>query len=145
MSSKGKGAGASVVGELFRFGLYKPNQGRLVRQATFIAVSLIVAFGCFSLSGGLLGAMDQPVRVGVPLVLWVVSSWAAFRAVNAPRFAEFLISVESELDKVVWPGQKQVLQSTVVVIVTMLFLGVFLALVDIVWKWLFSVIGFIDY
>ena len=145
MSSKGKGAGASVAAELFRFGLYKPNQGRLVRQATFIALALVAAFGCFSLSSGLLGGEEQPIRVGVPLGAWLVVCWIAFRAINTPRFAEFLISVESELDKVVWPGQKQVMQSTVVVIVTMLFLGVFLALVDIIWKYLFQFVGFIEY
>lgn len=143
MSSKG--VGASVLPELFRFGLYKPNQGRLVRQATFIAIALAVAFGCFSMSNELLGSYEQPVRVGVPLVVWLLSCWVAFRVVNVPRFADFLISVESELEKVVWPGRKQVMQSTIVVIVTMLFLGVFLAVVDFVWKWFFSLINFIDY
>ena len=143
MSSKG--AGASIIPELFRFGLYKPNQGRMVRQATFIALALVVAFGCFSLSNGLLGGEEQPIRVGVPLGIWLAACWVAFRAVNVTRFAEFLISVESELDKVVWPGRKQVMQSTVVVIVTMLFLGVFLAVVDWVWKWFFNLIGFVEY
>jgi preprotein translocase subunit SecE len=56
-----------------------------------------------------------------------------------------LISVESELDKVVWPGRKQVMQSTVVVIVTMLFLGAFLFVVDFMWRWLFTLISFIEY
>lgn len=143
MSSKG--AGASLIPELFRVGLYKPSQGRFVRQATFIAIALVVAFGCFSLSSGLLGSYQQPVRVGVPLAVWLLLCWIAFRVVNVPRFADFLISVESEMEKVVWPGRKQVLQSTVVVIVTMLFLGAFLFSVDIVWRWFFSFINFIEY
>ena len=143
MSSKG--AGASLIPELFRFGLYKPSQGRFVRQATFIAIALVVAFGCFSLSSGLLGGYGQPVKVGVPLGIWVVLCWVAFRVVNYARFADFLISVESELEKVVWPGRKQVMQSTIVVIVTMLFLGVFLSGVDVVWRWFFSLINFIEY
>ncbi len=143
MSSKG--AGASLIPELFRFGLYKPTQGRMVRQVTFLAIALVVAFGCFSLSTGVLGGRDQPVRVGVPLAVWLVLCWVAFRVVNIPRFADFLISVESELEKVVWPGRKQVLQSTVVVIFTMLFLGLFLFGVDMVWRWFFSLIHFIEY
>jgi len=65
--------------------------------------------------------------------------------VNVPRFADFLISVESELEKVVWPGRKQVTQSTIVVIATMLFLGLFLFVVDQVWRILFSWIHFIEY
>ena len=142
----GKGAAASIIPELFRFGLYKPNQGRLVRQATFIAIALVLALGCFSLSAGPLSTSpEQAVRVGVPLAVWLVLCWVGFRAVNVPRFADFLISVESELDKVVWPGRKQVMQSTIVVIVTMLFMGVFLFGVDMVWRWFFSLINFIEY
>lgn len=143
MSSKG--VGASIIPELFKFGLYKPNQGRMVRQATFIAIAVIVGFGCFALSAGPLGAEDQPVRVGIPLGIWALLCWIAFRVVNYPRFADFLISVESELEKVVWPGRKQVMQSTVVVIVTMLFLGVFLFAVDQIWRWFFTLIHFIEY
>jgi len=143
MSSKG--AGASIFPELFRFGLYKPTQGKLVRQATFVALAVVFAFGCFSWSVGLLSNEDQVVRVGVPLGVWLLLCWVAFRVVNYSRFAEFLISVESELDKVVWPGRRQVMQSTVVVIVTMVFLGVFLSVVDFIWKWFFSAIRFIEY
>ena len=143
MSSKG--VGTSILPELFRFGLYKPSQGKLVRQATFLALAVVFAFGCFSLSSGALGGESQPVRVGVPLAVWLLLCWVAFRVVNFQRFAEFLISVESELDKVVWPGRRQVMQSTVVVIVTMLCLGAFLFVVDFLWKWLFSFIHFIEY
>ncbi|MEO2019595.1 MAG: preprotein translocase subunit SecE [Fuerstiella sp.] len=136
---------ASIFSELFRFGLYKPTQGKMVRQATFIAVAVLVAFGCFSLSNGPLGGEDQPIRIGVPLAIWVLLCWVAFRAMCVPQFADFLISVELELEKVVWPGRKQVMQSTVVVIITMLFFGVFLAGVDFLWKKLFQFIHFIEY
>lgn len=143
MSSKG--AGASLIPELFRAGLYKPSQGRLVRQATFIAIGLVIAFGCFSLSNGLLGGYEQPIKIGVPLGIWVVCCWIGFRVVNYARFADFLISVESELEKVVWPGKKQVMQSTIVVIITMLFMGLFLFGVDMMWRAFFSLIKFIEY
>lgn len=143
MSSKG--LGASIVPELFRLGLYKPAQGKLVRQVTFISLAVISAFACFSLSNGPLGTSEQSVRVGAPLAIWVVLAWVSFRVVNLPQFAEFLISVESELDKVVWPGRKQVAQSTVVVIATMLFLGAFLFAVDFIWRELFKLIRFIEY
>ena len=136
---------AAIFRELFRFGLYKPAQGKMVRQATFIAVAVLVVFGCFSLSNGLLGGDDQPVRIGVPLGIWVLLCWVAFRVLNVPQFADFLVSVESELEKVVWPGRKQVMQSTVVVIVTMLFLGAFLSGVDFFWKGFFTLIRFIEY
>ena len=143
MSSKG--LAASIVPELFRFGFYKPTQGKLVRQVTFVALAVVSAFACFSLSNAVFDTADQSIRVGVPLAIWAVLCWVAFRVVNLPQFAEFLISVESELDKVVWPGRKQVTQSTVVVIATMLFLGVFLFAVDFIWRELFKFIHFIEY
>lgn len=142
MSSKGA---TSILPEMFRFGLYKPNQGRLVRQCTVAAISLIAAFGCFTLSTFALGNEDQITRIGIPLGIWVVITWIAFRAVNVPRFADFLVAVESEIERVVWPTWKQVWQSTVVVIVTMLFFGVFLFAIDWLWRIIFTLIHFIEY
>ena len=140
----GKGA-ASILPQLFRVGLYKPSQGRLVRQATFIAIAVVAGFGALTLANGPLGSMQTPVRMGVPAVLWAACCWLAYRAVNVPKFADFLISVESELEKVVWPGRREVMQATVVVLATMLFLGAFLFAVDFFWKELFSLIRFIEY
>lgn len=143
MSSKG--IRASVLPELIRFGLYKANQGRRVRQATFFGALLVAAFGAVTLSNGPLGPTEQAVRVGVPLIVWVLCAWLAYRAVNVPRFADFLIAVESELEKVAWPARQEVMQATVVVLATMLFLGTFLFLMDYVWRWFFSLIHFIEY
>jgi preprotein translocase subunit SecE len=143
MSSKG--ASASLLPELFRFGIYKPNQGRLVRQFTFFAIAVLVAFGCITLANGPLIRYSQAVKIGVPLGIWVFFCWIAFRIVNIPKFADFLVSVESELEKVTWPSRNEVVQATIVVLCTMFFLGLFLFLIDLIWTWLFNFIGFTDY
>ena len=143
MSSKG--GSASVLPELFRFGIYKSNQGRMVRQFTFFAAAVVAAFGCITLASGPMMSYTEPIRVGVPAVVWLVCCWVAFRVVNFPRFADFLVSVESELEKVTWPGRQEVIQATVVVLCTMFFLGLFLFLIDLLWTWLFSFIGFTEY
>ncbi|MDA1229138.1 MAG: preprotein translocase subunit SecE [Planctomycetota bacterium] len=143
MSSKG--GSASMLPELFRFGIYKSNQGRMVRQFTFFAVAVVAAFGCLTLANGPMMTYQKAVQVGVPAALWVLSCWVAFRVVNYARFADFLVSVESELEKVTWPGRQEVIQATVVVLCTMFFLGLFLFLIDLVWTWLFSFIGFTEY
>ena len=143
MSSKS--AGQSLLPEMFRFGVYKSNQGRMVRQFTFFAVCVIAAFGCLTLSGGLLMKYGKGVQVGLPLGIWLACCWLAFRAVNVPRFADFLVSVESELEKVTWPGRQEVVQATIVVLCTMFSLGLFLFLIDLLWTWLFSFVGFTEY
>ncbi|RLT22754.1 MAG: preprotein translocase subunit SecE [Planctomycetota bacterium] len=143
MSSKS--AGASLLPEMFRFGIHKSNQGRMVRQFTFFAIVVVAAFGCITLSNGPLMSYGKGIQVGIPVALWLLCGWVAFRLVNYPRFADFLVSVESELEKVTWPGRQEVLQATVVVLCTMFFLGLFLFLIDLVWTWLFSFIGFTEY
>ncbi len=140
-----------IVPELFRFGLYKSRQGRLVRQATFVCLAILSGFGAFALSGQMQGVLaDAPqyaryVRLGVPLGVWLLCCWVAFRAVNVPRFADFLISVEAELERVVWPTRDQVIQATIVVLVVMFSLGIFLTVADLIWKGLFRFLGFVEY
>jgi preprotein translocase subunit SecE len=143
MSSKS--AGLSLLPELFRFGIYKSNQGRMVRQFTFFAVAVVAAFGCMTLANGPLMSSGKSIQVGVPLLIWLFVCWVAFRLVNFPRFADFLVSVESELEKVTWPTRNEVVQATIVVLCMMFFLGVFLFLIDLVWTWLFGVIRFKEF
>ncbi len=143
MSSKS--VGMSLLPELFSVGLYKANQGRMVRQFTFFGVVILVAFGCLTLSNGPLLSVGRGLQVGLPFGLWGVGSWLAFRAVNLPLFADFLISVESELARVTWPARTEVIQATVVVISTMFFLGAFLFVIDLVWTYTFTLIGFSEF
>ena len=150
MADKGKSVSAdstatALLKGLGSFRIHKPNQGRLVRQATFAGLVLLAGFGCFSLSNELLGEYDQNTRRYVPLAIWAAIAWVSFRVVNLPRFVDFLAAVDSEREKVVWPDKPQVLRSTVVVITTMVLMGVFLFLVDMFWRFLFSVINFIEY
>jgi len=67
--------------------------------------------------------------------------WFAFRVVNMPRAAEFLIAVEAEMVKVSWPNTKEVQVTTVVVITVMMIFCVLLACYDLIWHYLFIAIG----
>jgi preprotein translocase SecE subunit len=51
-----------------------------------------------------------------------------------PRRSHFLAESWGELKKVEWPGQNQVIQGTVVVLVACAVVGVFLYVNDLVWK-----------
>jgi len=67
--------------------------------------------------------------------------WFGFRVVNWPRFADFLISVEAEMGKVTWPSKSELIRASVVVIVTIVILAISLFMFDVVWQWLFKLIG----
>ncbi len=48
------------------------------------------------------------------------------------KVQEFVVDVWAELKKSSWPTRKELVDSTVVVIVTILVLGIFVALADLV-------------
>lgn len=83
------------------------------------------------------------VRWSVLGIVTLLGVWVAFRVVHHAQFAEFLISTESEVEKVHWPDREHVRRATVVVIVTMLLMGALLFVFDLVWQWLFTQIGFL--
>lgn len=135
--------GNSFVVELLRAGLYKRNQGRLARQITAVGSVLLVFYGAWTLSQGPLSAYGPTIKVGVPLLLSGAGAWIIYRLVNFPRFADFLISVEAEMDKVSWASRDELFRATAVVLGTMVFLGFVLLGYDIFWSWFFRLIGFL--
>ncbi len=62
----------------------------------------------------------------------------AWRIVNYPAFADFLIATEAELNKVSWTTRPRLIQDTIVVLVTTLLLALFLFLMDQTWRVILS-------
>src|SRR5207248_6166058 len=73
-----------------------------------------------------------------PILFAGFSLWLAYRVVNFPAFADFLIATEAEMNKVSWTTRKRLVQDTVVVLVTMVLMAVFLFVVDVAWGKLLS-------
>ncbi len=134
----------SFLNELFRVGLYKKNQGRLTRQLSALGLLMILAHGLWTLAKGPLASLDDPaIRVGVPLALFAIGAWVIYRVVNYPRFADFLISVEAEMDKVSWPSRGELYRATIVVVTVMVVMAGLLFVYDQFWIWAFRLIGFL--
>ena len=74
------------------------------------------------------------VQFTVPLLILAGSIWLAWRVVNLPVFADFLIATEAELNKVSWTTRKRLVQDTIVVLVTVVLMAVFLFAMDLVWQ-----------
>lgn len=124
--------------------LYKWGQGKLARRLTGLAVAAIAVLGAWSLQSAFLVDSSDAVKYGIPGLICVVGVWVAFRIVNHAKFAEFLISTESEVEKVHWPDRAHVHRATVVVVVTMLLMGGFLFVCDMLWQYVFTAIGFLE-
>ncbi len=121
--------------KLFSFGLYKRTQGRIARQATFGAIALAVLLGCWQLSYYVFDTAGAAVKYGIPGVLLLLGWWLTFRLVNWPRFADFLIAVEAEMNKVTWPSRQELIRASIVVLVTIFLLAAVLFLYDMFWRW----------
>ena len=84
------------------------------------------------------------IKIYLPLAIAMLGVWIIYRAVNYPRFADFLISVEAEMDKVSWASRQELQRATVVVVCTMFFLGFVLFVYDQFWVYFFRLIGFLQ-
>ena len=140
-------AGGSFLRELFSVSVYKRNQGKVARQVTAAALAIALGLGIWrlsellpiwfgggdSLTGGPPLADLGVVRFLLPGLLLAAGAWICFRVVNVPRFADFLIAVESEMTKVSWPSRDEVVRSSAVVIFLIFALAAILAGYDLFW------------
>lgn len=135
---------------------YKPNQGQRVRRATMLGLLLLLGAGVYVLitHGTLATAATTwslripftsnripllpDVALTAPLLLGGLGFWFAYRVVNLPTFADFLIATEAEVNKVSWPTRKSVVQDTIVVLATVILMTIFLFVVDLSWGWILS-------
>jgi preprotein translocase subunit SecE len=126
--------------ELLRAGLYKKSQGRICRQITFAALAIVIALGLYALSETLVA--HGPIwQHGLPGILLLVGWWISYRLVNLPAFADFLIAVEAEMNKVSWPSRRELIRGSAVVIITMFALAILLFGFDAAWRFIFESLG----
>lgn len=78
------------------------------------------------------------LKFTIPMILFGLSGWLAWRVVNYPTFADFLIATEAEINKVSWSSRKALYRDTIVVLVSLVLLTLFLFVVDMFWSWFLS-------
>jgi preprotein translocase SecE subunit len=134
---------------------YKRNQGVRVRRMTILGVLLVLGTGIYAMiHNNVLGPRDwvavipftggksitllPDVRLTVPIILAALTIWFAWRVVNYPVFADFLIATEAEINKVSWTPRPRLIQDTIVVLITVFIITMFLFIVDIFWGWFLS-------
>lgn len=133
--------------ELIHAGIYKRSQGRITRQVTWVAIAIMVGLGLWQLSLALKASDWEWVKnlnkqtgfnLWLPGVLLVSGLWIAYRVVNVPGFADFLIAVEAEMNKVSWPTRAELIRASMVVLFTIFFLAAILFGFDSFWRWFFD-------
>jgi preprotein translocase subunit SecE len=131
----------TFIQELFHSGIYKRTQGRITRQVTWAAMAVVLALGLYRLDQTVLIGLKGPaLRYGIGGVLLIAGLWIAYRIVNLPMFADFLIAVEAEMNKVSWPTRGELFRGAVVVLIVIGILAMTLFGFDIAWGWFFKLI-----
>jgi preprotein translocase subunit SecE len=139
--TEGESSGwAQILKELLKTDIYKRSQGKIVRQVTCGAIWVAFALAAWQLSVYLkvVIANNPGLAYGLPTVLLAVGIWLGFRIVNVPSFADFLIAVEAEMNKVSWPSRLELVRSSMVVIILMFGLTVVLFGYDTILAWLLA-------
>jgi preprotein translocase subunit SecE len=129
------------VQELLRAEIYKRSQGRIVRQITCLSIWIACALAAWQLHVYMMAIWSEvplAVKYVAPLMLLVLGIWLGYRIVNLPSFADFLIAVEAEMNKVSWPSRTELVRSSMVVIILMFGLTIVLFTYDTVLTWLLA-------
>jgi len=126
--------------------IIKPGQGTKVRWGTAIGAGALAVAGAewiyTELQAYNFGAYDLVIRTMIPVILLLAAVYGIFVVVGRrPSVVDFLIATEGEMKKVNWSTRKEVWGATKVVIVTVLALGIVLAVVDAIFMLCFGAIG----
>jgi preprotein translocase subunit SecE len=132
----------AIFQELIQAGIYKRNQGRITRQVTFFALAITVVLGILRLHTVLrlwwLAKRLPGLEYWLPGGLLLAGLWISYRIVNLPSFADFLIAVEAEMNKVSWPSRTELFRASLVVLFTIFSLAIILAGFDLFWRVFFT-------
>lgn len=142
--------------ELGQFGLYKRTQGRMSRQLTCLAIWVAFALAAWqayaTVTWGFVESwlpdssvpLAMILRYTVPTLLLVGGVWLGYRLVNYAPFADFLIAVEAEMNKVTWPSRTEMIRSAIVVIIIMFGLALVIFVYDGVLRFVLRLLNIVD-
>jgi preprotein translocase SecE subunit len=134
------------------FTIYKRGQGYWTRMGTAMGAALIAFLFAEFVYGRL--------KVAVSVYRWPLNTWTmlaiaagvfgglmliAWRMMNKPSNADFLIATDSEMKKVNWTTRKELIGSTKVVIFFMVLISAILFFLDVVFGYFFHVIRVLEF
>ncbi|MBI1248217.1 preprotein translocase subunit SecE [bacterium] len=136
----------SLLSEMMQASRYKPTQGKIARQATLFAIWVLISIAAYQ-AYERLRIMNEALQFKlhwiIPGAMVVIGFWCVYRLINWPTFADFLIAVEAEMNKVTWPSKDELWRSVIVVITLIFVLAVLLFAFDWAWSTLFQAIRLI--
>jgi preprotein translocase subunit SecE len=134
------------------FTVYKKGQGVYTRYGTAAgAALLIIVLGLFiyDQSNAVIQQYNPQAGRAIPAAITAavvaIGAIVAWRIMNAPNSANFLISTDSEMKKVSWPSREELIGSTRIVILFLFVIALLLFLIDVGTGLLFQIIGLLKF
>ena len=124
--------------------IYKSGQGYWVRMMSAIGFFLLVLMGIVWLTDQLAGVQItdiEPVYIqgGVAILTFVIFGLIGYHLIGRrPKFVDFMIATEGEMRKVNWSTRREIVGSTILVILLTLFIALFCQVVDLLFSWFFQ-------
>ena len=129
--------------------IYKKGQGYYTRVYTAIGYALLVLWGAYWLSRQMdvldMGVAQTYVQAGASVLFISVFSYIGYLFIGRrKRSVDFLVATETEMKKVNWSTQHEIVGSTVVVILLAAGIAGFCRIFDYVFLLLFTSINVLD-
>tara|TARA_X000000368_G_scaffold403075_1_gene377644 strand:- start:1498 stop:1908 length:411 start_codon:yes stop_codon:yes gene_type:complete len=125
-------------------GIYKQGQGYWVRLMSAIGFGLLVMMGAvwiWDQLGGVRIGEVEPVYVqgGVAVSVVAVCGLIGFHLIGRrAKLVEFMIATEGEMRKVNWSTRREIVGSTILVILLTLFIAIFCQIADLAFSAFFQ-------
>ncbi len=146
------------------FTIYKKGQGYWTRMGTALGAGLIIALTVWFfyqqlpvwLTPGFTPDPATPaqrtaafatarnVTLGICTAMLIGAGLLAWRLMNKPSNADFLIATDGEMKKVNWTSRRELIGSTKVVIIFMFLIAFILFGIDIIFGYFFQLIRVLD-
>ncbi len=130
-------------------GIYKKGQGYYTRLCSSITYAVLVVMGAWWIWTNL-----QRVDVGIPpiylsagaavvviAIFGVIGFWLVGRR---PRTVDFLVATEGEMKKVNWSTRREVVGSTIIVLILSFIIAILCAIFDLIFAWFFTIIDVLE-
>lgn len=130
-------------------GIYKKGQGYYTRLCTAIAYALVVAMGAWWVAKELktvdFGFPTEYSTAGAAVLVIAVFGLVGYWLIGRrARTVDFLIATEGEMKKVNWSTRREVVGSTVIVLIISFFIAALCAAFDLVFAWFFTIIDVLE-
>jgi preprotein translocase subunit SecE len=134
---------SQITSAILSTSVFKPNQGRVVRQVTFFALWLLYGLSLWLVATYALDWFGgaEAAFYAAAFAVAAIAFWLAYRSVNIPSFTDFLIGVEAEMRKVTWPTRRELIAGAAVVLFVVVSLAVLMFGFDLIWTAVFTWLG----